>query len=112
MGLFANIFGKNQEKKAENFLVQQGFEILATNYHCKFGEIDIIAQKNEVLHFIEVKATSKDYEPILRITKQKLEKIIKTINFYLYKNNTEKAYQIDACIIKKDKVELIENISF
>lgn len=112
MGLFANIFGKTQEQKAENFLVQKGFEILAKNYHCKFGEIDIIAQKNEVLHFIEVKATSKNYDPIQRITPTKMQKIIKTINHYLYKNNTDFPYQIDACIIKKDEFELIENISF
>ncbi len=61
---------------AAKYLVSQGFEILEKNFHSKFGEIDIIAKKDDVLHFVEVKSTSKDYETIYRVTQNKIYKII------------------------------------
>lgn len=62
MGLKAYLDGILGEDKACNFLKKQGFEILKRNFHSKFGEIDIIAKKDEILHFIEVKFTQNDYE--------------------------------------------------
>lgn len=86
-------------------------EIVAQNFHSRFGEIDIIAKKDEQIHFIEVKATSKDYDALYRITPQKLEKIIKTIGCYLNKNSLNNDYQIDAIIVNDKKIEWIKNIS-
>lgn len=40
------------------FLVKHGFSIVERNYLRKWGEIDIIAQKGEILHFVEVKTVS------------------------------------------------------
>lgn len=47
--------GELGEKIAEMFLVKQGFLIIDRNYSTRFGEIDIIALKNNRYHFIEVK---------------------------------------------------------
>lgn len=55
MGVKAYLDGILGEDKACKFLKKQGFEILKRNFHSKFGEIDIIAKKDEILHFIEVK---------------------------------------------------------
>lgn len=102
--------GQTGEKKAQKFLKKRGFKIVATNFHSRFGEIDIIATDDKILHFIEVK-TSKHYDPFDRITPQKYNKLIKTIDFYLYTNPTNLPYQLDAIIVRKD-IEWIQNISY
>jgi len=85
--------------------------VLERNFHSRFGEIDIIATKDDVLHFFEVKY-SKNYDPIERITPAKLNKIIKTINFYMYNTNIELDYQIDALLVNNKLIESVENISY
>ena len=47
--------GKSGEDFASAFLESKGFEILERNFRCKFGEADIIARKDDVIHFCEVK---------------------------------------------------------
>jgi Holliday junction resolvase-like predicted endonuclease len=54
------------EKLAQKYLIEHGFTIIEENYWRKWGEIDIIAQKGELIYFVEVKTVS--YE-----TKGKLE---------------------------------------
>ncbi|HAA2046827.1 TPA_asm: hypothetical protein GD813_03985 [Campylobacter jejuni] len=71
MGLKAYLDGILGEDKACKFLKKQGFEILKRNFHSKFGEIDIIAKKDEILHFIEVKFTQNDYEVSERLCRRK-----------------------------------------
>jgi len=62
------------------------------------------------MHFFEVKY-SKNYDPIERITPKKLDKIIKTIDFYMYKKNIDLDYQIDALLVNDFLIEIVENIS-
>lgn len=111
MGLKEYKFGFESENKAVKFLKSRGFEILERNFHSRFGEIDIIAKKDEILHFIEVKATSKNYETVYRITSSKFSKILKTIKFYIAKNQNETDFQVDFIGINKEKISFIENIS-
>ena len=47
--------GKNGETVATKFLLANGFTIVARNYKCSLGEIDIVAKAKEMLYFIEVK---------------------------------------------------------
>ncbi len=101
--------GKLGEKQAQDFLKAKKLKILKTNFHSRFGEIDIIATDGKILHFIEVK-TSKNYDPLFRITPQKYQKILKTIDYYFYKFPSDLDYQIDAIIIQ-NKIEWIKNIS-
>lgn len=101
--------GNIGEDKAASFLEERGFKIIDRNYYSRFGEIDIIATKEEILHFIEVK--SGDYNPIYQITPSKLSKIIKTANIYMQKKRVDLDYCFDAVIVSED-IELIENITF
>ncbi|RAX54184.1 hypothetical protein CCY99_04000 [Helicobacter sp. 16-1353] len=102
--------GNIAEQKARDYLIDSGFSIITSNYYTKYGEIDIIALKNGVYHFIEVKS-GDNFEPLLNVTSKKLDKIIKSISLYLSNNNLDVAYCIDVITIKKDKIEFFGNVS-
>ena len=55
-----NELGKKGEKLAIDFLLKNGYKILETNYRFLKAEVDIIAQKDEVLAVVEVKTRSTD----------------------------------------------------
>jgi len=108
----SRFFGKQSEDIAIDFLQNRGFNIVDRNFYAgKLGEIDIVAKKGNVLHFIEVKSSHGSFEPIYNITQSKLKKIIKSIYYYMNKKKLNYAYCIDALIIKDKKIELIENIT-
>ncbi len=101
--------GNIGEDKAASFLEDRGFKVIDRNYYSRFGEIDIIAMKEDVIHFVEVK--SGEYDPILQITPKKLSKIIKTADIYMQKKHLQCDYCFDAVIVTEE-IELIENITF
>jgi putative endonuclease len=110
--LLSKIFGKKSEDRAVDFLQAKGFAIVERNFYAsKLGEIDIIAKNGDVLHFIEVKASRGSFEPIYNITPQKLQKVIKSAEYYLKKRKLDFDWCIDALIVKDDTIELIENIT-
>jgi len=102
--------GNKAEDEAVAYLLKKGFRILERNFYSRFGEIDIIALKDEVVHFIEVK--SGKGEPIYKITPTKLSKIVKTSEVYLNKTKLNFDYCYDALIVKEKEIQFIENISF
>jgi putative endonuclease len=77
--------GHSGETAAASFLQIQGFTILETNYRTKMAEIDIIAQDNDCISFIEVKArrSIKKGLPKESVTRSKQKKIILGASFYL-----------------------------
>ena len=103
--------GNIAENKASLFLQENAFSIIEKNFYSRFGEIDIIASKDNVLHFIEVKS-GLDYESAVQnITPSKLSKFIKTVHVYMKKNALDVDFMIDAVIVTPEKIELIENIT-
>jgi len=102
--------GNIAEKKACEFLEKNGFQILKKNFFFKGGEIDIIAFKENTLHFIEVKS-GDNFEPIYNITPSKLRKIIKGVYIYIKQNHLNYKFCIDAIIIKNNSIEHIKNIT-
>ena len=96
------------EARAADFLRDRGYRILDRNFHSRFGEIDIVAQKDETLHFVEVKSGEGD--PVYRITPAKLSKIIKTARIYMQKKRIDADFCLDAVIVTEE-IELIENIT-
>ena len=111
--------GANGEKIAVNYLIQNGYKIVCTNYHySKFAEIDIIALKNETLVFIEVKARStlKYGHPLESINRAKLERLYMAIMDYMEIHSSMKysKFQLDVISIigfQNPKIEHIENVS-
>jgi len=102
--------GKKAEDLACDYLEKLGFKIVERNFYSKFGEIDIVAIKDDILHFIEVKS-GKGFEPIYNITTKKIEKLLLAIDYFLMKKNLNITYQIDAIIIKDGNIEFIENVT-
>ena len=112
--------GNIGENIAKEYLISKGFEILDFNFrYSKFSEIDIIALKNNTIHFVEVKTRTqiKFGEPIEAVNRKKLESIFQCGMFYL-KNNSLRydKMQIDIIGILLNKnenpeIKFFENIS-
>jgi putative endonuclease len=101
--------GKEGEEIAVQFLAKKGFKILEKNYHYGHGEIDIIADDNGVLVFVEVKTRlNLEYgEPEYAINKKKIQQIKKMAELYLFDKEKEEAdcrFDVVA-IILENKVE-------
>lgn len=73
------------EKLARDFLKKKGYKIRDTNYRCRKGEIDIVAQKKDCLVFVEVrtKASASFGSPEESITLTKREKLISSALTYM-----------------------------
>ena len=95
------------------YLENRGFRIVERNHRKKWGEIDIVAEKDSVLHFVEVKAGSKqwrfkkdgeeDYRPEDHINYHKKERMKRVIQTYLLENDlVEKEWEIDVAVVLLD----------
>ena len=80
-----NNSGKRGEQAAETYLKLKGYEIINKNFSCRFGEIDIIARKQQYVVFCEVKTRSKGapVSAIESVGPQKVARIIKTAEWYI-----------------------------
>ncbi len=85
MQLNKNNAGLAAEKLAATFLTNHGLKLVTQNYHCRFGEIDLIMQEAKTLVFVEVKLRSSSQfgGAAASITPQKQQKLILTAQHYL-----------------------------
>lgn len=127
------ITGDIGEEIACRFLVKYGFKIVDQNYLKPWGEIDIIAQKQRNIHFVEVKTikyhlnvscetdnyvTREIFRPEENVHSAKLKRLHRAIQTYLSEKHVshETEWQIDVVTVlldletKKAKVEIIENV--
>ena len=77
--------GQLGETLAKNYLETYKLQIISTNYHSPYGEIDIIAKEGECFVFVEVKARSnvKRGTPLEAVTPRKRERILLTAQHWL-----------------------------
>ncbi len=105
-----NDLGDLGEKIAVKDLNSKGYQILELNYRFKRDEVDIIAQKNNVIVFVEVKTRESDYlgRPEEAVTMAKQKRIIKVANHYMIENNLELEGRFDifGIIINKNRQEV------
>ncbi len=106
--------GNKAEKQASDYLISQGFCILEHNYHKRYGEIDIIAQKDDTLIFVEVKMRKNPiFDTRYLISPSKQKKIIKVAKEYIARYDyTQKYCRFDVILIEKEKLTHIENAFF
>lgn len=106
--------GDNAERIAEQYLCQQGLTLVTRNYHCRFGEVDLIMRHGETLVFIEVRyrASSKFGGAAASIHVAKQRRIIAAAQNYLTTLRTTPACRFDAILMNKvdqSHVEWLQN---
>jgi putative endonuclease len=103
--------GREGEAKAEMFLIDKGYTIIARNYRYKRSEIDLIVLKENWLVFVEVKLrTSKAFgfpEESVNATKRK--KILEGAAQYLQETNWQGNVRYDIVAIHKNEIEHFED---
>ncbi len=112
-----NELGKKGEDVAHHFLIEKGYKIIARNWFFNKKEIDIIALKDDLLIFIEVRTrASKNWEdPRESITPRKIRNIVLTADAYIKETqlDLEVRFDVVTCIPQKGTnkwdIELIEN---
>ncbi len=126
--MIGNKIGKLGEDIAELFLKKHGFNVFTRNYLKKYGEIDLIAERDGITHFIEVKSVSHEksaYEvtresdlmrPEENLHKNKLKKLSRVTESYLLSHTEVRNWVFDLCVIyidihtKKAEVKFVEDI--
>ena len=103
------------EDIAKNYLIKNGADILALKYKIKSGEIDIIAVKNDILAFVEVKARAHNslFKPREAVDYYKQNKIIKTAQLFMmaYNSNIQPSFDVSEVVViktEKDKYKVLE----
>jgi putative endonuclease len=114
-----NLLGKTGEELAATYLTDKGYEVLYRNWRYSHYEIDIIAIKNKVLHFVEVKMrTSNVYGfPEEGVTKKKFKHLLNAADEFLHQHPEYRHVQYDILAITQRKKEapeyfLIEDVYF
>jgi putative endonuclease len=109
------LLGQHGESKASTYLKKKGYKIITTNSRCRYGEIDIIAQNDEFVVFIEVKTrTSKKFGgPAAAVDLRKQIQISKTAHHYLAGQGNEEIdarFDVISVLTHKGKATEIEHI--
>jgi len=97
--------GMEGEREAVKFLKKEGYKILETNWHFHRYEIDIIAQKGEVLAIVEVKTRATDYfgDPEDAVDYKKRRKIVESADAYIEERDLDIDVRFDIVAILKTK---------
>lgn len=113
-----NDLGKLGEELSVEFLRKNGYDILETNYVFQKAEIDIIAQKGNILAVVEVKTRSSiDFGlPQDFVKPKKIQLLVKAINEYVVSNDLDVEVRFDIIAVHKDgkqfKIEHLEDAFF
>jgi putative endonuclease len=106
------LVGELGEKLVDRWLQLQGYQILHYRWHCRWGEIDIIAEQKspQILAFVEIKTRNThnwDADGLLAINNKKQAKLITTANFFLSNNPHLESYpcRFDAAIVSHRKTK-------
>lgn len=132
-----NQTGAIGENIAVNFLAKKGFSVICRNYRKKWGEIDIVAEKDRVIHFVEVKTVSRksfgghfeqeinNYRPEDNMHPWKLKRLQRAVQTYLLEKyppsrkategqdkTSEPLWQFDLACVFLDQEKRVAKIKF
>jgi len=103
--------GNLGENAACEYLKRHGFSIRDRNFTRKTGELDIIAEKENTLHFVEVKTVLAEefplaenkgedvYDPSLNLHEAKVRKVARTGEWYVLEQDWEGEWQVDGVLV-------------
>ena len=100
-----NEFGKQGEQLAVDYLIKNGYYIKYRNYRYLKAEIDIIAQKNEILAIVEVRSRSSSFlENIAEtVSQKKIKLLVMAADHYVMENTIDVDVRFDIITILKNK---------
>lgn len=103
--------GKQKEEIAVEYIKKIGYKVIAQNYRNRYGEIDIIAEDNEYVFFIEVKyrKNRKYGSGEESVNAAKCRKIYMLSQQYIIENNIKKGIRYDVVAIENDELRYIKN---
>ena len=110
-----NELGEKGEQLAVDFLVENNYDIIERNYRFDKAEVDIIAQKEDVLAIIEVKtrSTTGFGNPQDFVKPKQIQRLVKAVDQYVTSNGLEVEVRFDIIAIVKQnnqfKIEHLEN---
>jgi len=111
-----NELGKEAENLAADYLIKNGYKILVRNFRFKKNEVDIIAEKDNQIIVVEVKARSTDFFilPQEAVTKGKIKSIVSAANHFMEEFNKNQEVRFDIISVLPDEkrnlqIEHIEN---
>ena len=106
--------GNRGEEKAAFYLISKGFSIIERNWRTKGGEIDIIAYKNDILVFVEVKTLPNGTMDMIQreLNYQKRQRIIKTSKRFLlnHRQYSNSYIRFDVIVIDMPGLEPVYHI--
>ena len=93
----SDLLGRWGEGIAAEYLRKKRYTIVAANYRCRFGEIDLIAENRQFLVFVEVKLrkSAACAEAMEFVDRRKQERLKETAAIYLSQNETQKQPRFD-----------------
>lgn len=99
------------ERRAAAALKKKKYKILERNYRCPFGEIDIIAQKEDVVCFVEVKTRSSDYfgAPNEAVNAERRKRYRNSARYYFNDCDPSVTVRFDIIEVTKEGINHIEN---
>lgn len=100
-----NDFGTFAENLAADFLVQKNYKILVRNFRYQRAEVDIIAEFEDIIVVVEVKARSFNslIEPQEAVTKKKIKSILLCSDFFMTENAIDKEVRFDIITVVPDE---------
>lgn len=100
-----NDFGNLAENLAADFLLQKNYKILVRNFRYQRAEVDIIAEFEELIIVVEVKARSFNslIEPQEAVTKKKIKAILLCSDFFMTENGIDKEVRFDIITVVPDE---------
>jgi putative endonuclease len=110
-----NELGKKGEQLAVDFLLKNNYTIIERNYRFDKAEVDIIAQKNEILAIVEVKTRSTPGfgNPQDFVKPKQIKNLVKAVNEYVIVNELDVEVRFDIIAILREKrkfnIEHLEN---
>lgn len=105
--------GKQAEDFAKKYLRDRGLRCITENYHCKFGEIDLIVEDGKTLVFVEVRLRSSSQfgSALASVTAAKQKKLVLTAQHYITQENIgeSRPMRFDVIGITEGNVDWIQN---
>ncbi|RRQ46973.1 YraN family protein [Chryseobacterium sp. SC28] len=105
-----NEFGKIAEDLAVDFLLKANYKILVRNFRYLKAEVDIIAEYENQIIIVEVKARHTDafLEPQEAVNKKKIKLLVAAANYYIEENNIDKEVRFDIISVLPNKQKTLE----